>query len=128
MNYLMDTHVLLWAINEPSKLPQSIKEKIEDTGNGCYVSIASFWEIAIKFSLKKLPLTMELKELFEIVDKSQFEILNLNSSHILQVATLPFHHNDPFDRVLISQALTNNLVVITKDKAFAPYPASIEWV
>ena len=128
MNYLMDTHVLLWAINEPSKLPQSIKEKIEDTQNGCFVSIASFWEIAIKVSLKKLPLSMELKDLFEIIDKSQFEILNLNTFDILQVSTLPFHHNDPFDRVLISQALTNNLTLLTKDQAFASYQALIEWV
>ncbi len=65
MNYLMDTH-LLWAINEPSKPSQTIKEKIEDTQNGCFVSIASFWEIAIKVSLKKLPLTMELKDLLYI--------------------------------------------------------------
>jgi PIN domain nuclease of toxin-antitoxin system len=111
MNYLLDTHVLLWAINEPIKLPVSIKEKIEDTKNVCYVSIVSFWEIAIKVSIKKLSIEMELTALFEIIGKSQFEILNLNQSAILQVAALPFHHNDPFDRILISQAHTDNLTV-----------------
>jgi PIN domain nuclease of toxin-antitoxin system len=128
MNYLLDTHVLLWAINEPAKLPISIREKIQDTRNGCYVSIASYWEIAIKVSIKKLSIEMELMDLFEIISKSQFEILNLNQLAILQVATLPFHHNDPFDRVLISQAQTNNLTVLTKDKAFDLYSVDIEWV
>jgi PIN domain nuclease of toxin-antitoxin system len=66
-------------------------------------------------------------DLFEIISKSQFEILNLNQSAILHVAQLPFHHNDPFDRILISQAQTNNLTVLTKDKAFASYPVAIEW-
>ncbi|MFM7858506.1 MAG: type II toxin-antitoxin system VapC family toxin [Flammeovirgaceae bacterium] len=70
---------------------------------------------------------MELTALFEIVSKSQFEILTLNQSAILQVAQLPFHHNDLFDRVLISQALANNLTVLTKDKAFASYSVGIEW-
>jgi PIN domain nuclease of toxin-antitoxin system len=72
MNYLLDTHVLLWAINEPAKLPISIREKIQDTRNGCYVSIASYWEIAIKVSIKKLSIEMELMDLFEIISKSQF--------------------------------------------------------
>jgi PIN domain nuclease of toxin-antitoxin system len=127
MNYLLDTHVLLWAINEPTKLSVSIKEKIQDTKNGCYVSIVSLWEIAIKISIKKLSVEMELIDLFEIIGKSQFEILNLNQSDILQVAKLPFHHNDPFDRILISQAQTNNLTVLTKDKAFSSYSVAIEW-
>ncbi|MFM9837958.1 MAG: type II toxin-antitoxin system VapC family toxin [Cyclobacteriaceae bacterium] len=127
MNYLLDTHVLLWAINEPAKLSVSIKEKIQDTKNGCYVSIVSLWEIAIKISIKKLSVEMELIDLFEIIGKSQFEILNLNQSAILQVAQLPFHHNDPFDRVLISQAQTNNLTLLTKDKAFASYSVAVEW-
>jgi PIN domain nuclease of toxin-antitoxin system len=127
MNYLLDTHVLLWAINEPAKLSVSIKEKIQDTKNGCYVSIVSLWEIAIKISIKKLSVEMELIDLFEIIGKSQFEILNLNQSDILQVAKLPFHHNDPFDRVLISQAQANNLTVLTRDKAFSSYSVAVEW-
>lgn len=80
MNYLLDTHVVLWAINEPAKLPASIKEKIQDTKNGCYVSIVSLWEIAIKVSIKKLSIEMELTALFEIISKSQFEILDLSQS------------------------------------------------
>jgi PIN domain nuclease of toxin-antitoxin system len=128
MNYLLDTHVLIWAINEPSNLPNTIKSKIENTENNCFISIASFWEIAIKVSLKKLSLGMEMEDLLAITKESQFEVLNITILDIIQVSKLPFHHHDPFDRLLISQALTNNLVIITRDKLFGHYGNPIDWV
>ncbi|QEK52646.1 type II toxin-antitoxin system VapC family toxin [Pedobacter aquae] len=107
----------------------SIKAKaiIEDTNQLKYISIASFWEISIKISLKKLELGVPSKELLIQAIKTGFEILPLTFEHTTGILDLELCHRDPFDRILISQAISENLKIITRDTQFEKYPISIIW-
>ena len=127
MAYLLDTHTFLWFLEGNDQLSDSAKQAIEDRGQFKYVSIISFWEIAIKISLKKLDLTVPEKELKIHAIKNGFEILPLTFDHTSGVVDLPLYHRDPFDRMIISQALTENLTVITRDQYFDSYPVHILW-
>ena len=128
MNFLIDTHVLIWFITDNTNLPQEIKAQIENTDNKCYCSIASIWEMAIKHSIGKLELNLDLREIIKITESSLIEILPVTIEHILQTSILPFHHRDPFDRLLIAQAQTENLTLVTKDAAFSAYGVKITWI
>jgi PIN domain nuclease of toxin-antitoxin system len=127
MNLLLDTHAVIWYITDDFRLPNRTRALLEDTGNDCYISIATLWEIAIKSSLGRLELNTELKEIFTIIDKTGFELLPITASHILANADLPHYHHDPFDRIIIAQSIEENLTVITKDEKFGSYEASIAW-
>ena len=95
MDLLIDTHAVIWFITEDSKLPLKTKRVIEDSENICYVSIASFWEIAIKHSPDRLNLESDLENVFRIIEMSGFEILPITTHHILINAGLFHFHNDP---------------------------------
>jgi PIN domain nuclease of toxin-antitoxin system len=127
MEFLLDTHAVLWFITEDDKLPKKTKRIIEDARNNCFVSIATLWEIAIKNRVGKLSLHSDLDVIFEIIDDSGFELLPITSSHILRNAALPLHHHDPFDRIIIAQSFHENLAVITRDRVFADYNAILVW-
>ena len=127
MNYLLDTHTVLWFITDDNKLPQKAKELIQNLDNICFVSIASFWEIAIKYALGKLQLTVDLEEIFTIIEDSNLETLPITKKHILRSSKLSFHHRDPFDRLIIAQADHEKLTIITKDKQFLNYEIKTEW-
>lgn len=126
MNLLLDTHAVIWAINGSEKLPDKLKQLLEDSENICFVSIASLWEIAIKYSLGRLEFRTDLKSVFEIIEED-FEILPINSEHILYLASLTFHHRDPFDRIIISQAKEEELSLISKDMWFNNYDIDVIW-
>ncbi len=119
--YLVDTHTLIWSFENNKKLPQKTKDIIDDANNEIFVSIASFWEIAIKISNGKLDLSVSLTQLIEDVTLRNIQILPINPSHVLKVETLPFHHKDPFDRIIIAQSLTENIIIISIDEAFDSY-------
>jgi PIN domain nuclease of toxin-antitoxin system len=104
-----------------------VRKAIEDTDKLKYISIVSFWEIAIKLSLKKLELEVPYKELLIQAVKNGFEILPLAFVHSAGIISLEFHHKDPFDRMIISQAITENLQIITRDDKFERYPVSVIW-
>ena len=127
MNYLLDTHALIWFLEGDSLLSRKAAKAIENENNQKYVSIASLWEIGIKFSLGKL----ELKKTFEIflMELSQTDILILpiSPSHTLRLSKLEFLHKDPFDRMIISQSLEENLAVIGKDPSFPLYNIDLYW-
>ena len=125
--YLIDTHILIWALTEPSKLTQITKNIIEQNENEIFVSIISFWEIAIKRSLGKLKLGVSLQEFYDATLNANISILQIEFQNILILDTLPFHHDDPFDRIIISQSITENLPIITKDKKFKFYDIDIVW-
>jgi len=125
MDYLLDTHIVIWFITNDSKLTEIAKSEIENADNKCFVSIASFWEIGIKFSLGRLELGTDLETIFELINKSGLEVLPVSQNHILASSKLEFHHNDPFDRLLIAQSITENLLLISNDKAFKRYNISI---
>lgn len=127
MNLLLDTHTVIWYLTDDNKLAAKAKAAIEDPENNCFISLASYWEIAIKNSLGRLRLEIELKKIFEIIEESGLELLMITPKHILQSSTLPFHHYDPFDRIIISQALTENLIIISKDSYFSAYKVPLFW-
>ncbi|HTU63070.1 MAG TPA: type II toxin-antitoxin system VapC family toxin [Polyangiales bacterium] len=122
MRLLLDTHILLWSALEPERLSNAARIAIEDAENGVYVSAASAWEIAIKQSLGKLELDRPAEHwLLEVLRKSGFEAIDVSVASALRVRALPWHHRDPFDRLLIAQALEENLTLVTHDAKLAVY-------
>ena len=114
MNLLIDTHALIWFITDNDKLPLKTKQIIENKENNCYVSIATFWEIGIKNSIGRLDLNSDLEAIFQIIEETGFETLPITTSQILRNANLEFHHQDPFDRIIIAQSLTEKMTIITR--------------
>ena len=127
MNLLIDTHAVIWFITEDDQLPDHAKALIEEANNTCFVSIASLWEMAIKYSLGKLDLKADLKRIFELIDQSGLTILPITPAHILTNSVLDFHHRDPFDRLMIAQAKSEGLTLISKDKEFYNYNINLIW-
>lgn len=127
MAFLLDTHAFLWFVSGDKQLPSTVREKIEDINQPCFLSAASLWEITIKNQIGKLELNISLSDLFEYTDRNQIEIVSITYDHLLTLSKLPIHHNDPFDRLIISQAIAEDLVVITRDKLFKKYKVKQQW-
>ena len=127
MNLLIDTHALIWFITDNEKLPLKTKQIIENRENNCYVSIATYWEIGIKKSIGRLDLYSDLETIFQIINETGFETLPITTNQILKNANLEFHHQDPFDRIIIAQSLIENMTIITKDSQFENYNVPIIW-
>ncbi|MGB3947193.1 MAG: type II toxin-antitoxin system VapC family toxin [Bacteroidia bacterium] len=127
MAFLLDTHTFLWFIAGDNQLPATVRDKIKDIHQPCFLSAASLWEITIKEQIGKLTLNIPLQELFEYADRNQIEIIPINYDHLLVLSKLPSHHNDPFDRLIISQAIAENLILITRDKGLKKYKVAQQW-
>jgi len=127
MDLLIDTHAAIWFVTENEKLPLKTKKIIESVENTCYVSLATFWEIAIKHSLGRLDLHSDLKRVFDIIEQTGFELLPITTGHILVNASLSHHHHDPFDRIIIAQAIHEGLQIVTKDEQFVQYDVPVIW-
>jgi len=127
VEFLLDTHAFLWFASGDEKLPIHIQEKIKNLKNSCFVSVASMWEISIKQRLGKLNTTLSIDKLFKLAEQNQIEILQINSEHLMKLSKLPFHHNDPFDRLIISQSIAEKLILISKDSEFKNYPIKLIW-
>jgi PIN domain nuclease of toxin-antitoxin system len=123
MRYLLDTHCLLWAIFNPEKLSKSAREKIKDAENDISVSVVSFWEISLKYALRKLELTNSVPEdLPKITQKMGIEVLPINPHEAASFHKLPrLAHKDPFDRIIIWQAIQKKLTLISSDQEFRQY-------
>ena len=125
MNLLIDTHVLIWFITNDKKLPVNLKGLIENKENKCFVSIVSYWEMSIKYALGRLELGVDLKRIFDIIDETGFDTLPITVKHIVFNSKLKFYHRDPFDRLLIAQAQSEELIILTKDEYFKKYKVKI---
>ena len=125
MEYLLDTHAILWYAQGSSDLSSNAKNLMEN--EICYFSMASFWEIAIKQKLNKLDATLSIPDLEEFCLDMGFLPLEITSSQIENTKTLPFIHRDPFDRLLISQAQKANLTIITCDSIIPQYAVKTVW-
>jgi len=121
MNVLLDTHTLLWFISGDERTSQNSRNIIESDSTKLFVSIASLWEIAIKINIGKLDLHIPFKKLQKEVLNNNFTILPIEFTHTVQLSKLEPIHRDPFDRILISQALVENLTIISKDTTFSAY-------
>lgn len=125
---LLDTHAFIWFISGDQRLSPAARKLLDDRENEILISVASLWEIAIKHSLGKLTLERRFAEFIpEQLDRQQIEILPITLTHLAEVDRLPFHHRDPFDRVIAAQALSEGIPVISVDAALDPYGVNRIW-
>lgn len=124
MSYLLDTQAFLWFESGDERLSKKARSIIENTGENKFISIASFWEIAIKVSLGKLQLSKSFQELTELQGYNHLPIL---TTHLNNLSKLDFHHGDPFDRLIICQAIAEGIKIISADKMFEKYPVNVIW-
>ena len=128
MELLLDTHALIWFFSGDEKLSDTARNLIEDINNIKYISVASAWEMAIKQSKGKLTLSVPLDDYIqEKIKLPDFQLLNIKLSHLKLISQLHFYHNDPFDRLLIAQAIVENISIISQDTMFNLYPIHIIW-
>jgi len=128
MNILLDTHAFLWFVWDDAQLSQTAKDTITDPNNRKLVSVASIWEIAIKVSLQKLDLGMPYLSFMQSqLAINLFEILPMALEHGAEVSRLPFHHRDPFDRLMIAQAMWEQIPIVSADSAFDAYSVKRIW-
>ena len=121
MRYLLDTHTLLWARAAPDLLSADALAVLESTDNVLYLSVASLWECAIKSSIGKL----DVPEDFYRTVASDYELLGIETAHVVACANLPMHHRNPFDRMLVVQAQLGGLILVTRDRGIAMYDVPI---
>jgi len=127
MKFLLDTHVFLWFINDSPNLKSDIADLLESDVE-LWLSIASLWEIAIKVNLNKLTIPDSFERFIpEQITLNNIEILPVTFEHLTVVAKLPQHHRDPFDRLLIAQAMSEPICIISADKQFDAYPIHRRW-
>lgn len=128
MRYLLDTHALIWFLGGRPELSEHARQLIEDSNNELLVSIASLWEMAIKSSIGKLTLERPFDKLFPAqLDQNSIDVLPITLDHLNAVCDLPFHHRDPFDRLIVAQALVEHIPVLSVEMVFDSYQVKREW-
>lgn len=118
MNIIIDTHIFLWALSDPNKINAAKRQALEDLSNTIYVSAVSIAELMIKASVKKLQIDFDP---VEMAKESGFALLDFSTEAALLLKDMPFHHKDPFDRMLIAQSITDNYPIMTEDPKIALY-------
>ena len=121
MRYLLDTHVVIWAMVGSGKLSDSAHLILQDPDNVFYVSSASIWEVSIKHSVRPSEIPVTSEQMIRFCRNSGIVELPVNFGHAQTVSALPLHHNDPFDRMLVAQASEENLLLVTHDRKLPPY-------
>ena len=128
MRVLVDTHVFLWWVEGDRALPVKARAALADRDNECLISLVSVWELAIKASLGKLKLALPVQRyVVEHVAANGFRMLDIQLAHVGRVESLAAHHGDPFDRLLIAQALEERIPVVTADPVFRSYGVKRIW-
>jgi len=125
MNLLLDTHVALWAITDSPKLPQKARDLITSPKTNVWVSAANIWEIAIKYSLGRGDMPISGQNAMGYFKESGYRFLAIEADHAIAVEELPAHHQDPFDRILVAQALVEPMRLMTHDPVVALYSDTI---
>jgi PIN domain nuclease of toxin-antitoxin system len=127
MKILLDTHAFIWFLEGSDRLSEKARKSIESDANRLYISIASFWEMAVKVSLGKLDLAISFDELHRLAMENDIEILPIQFEHTQLIAQLAFHHKDPFDRMIIAQSVVEAMPILTIDHSFSLYPCKVLW-
>lgn len=128
MRLLLDTHTFLWAVAAPRKLSARAVTALRNSSNELHLSAASVWEMAVKRSLGKLETDIALGDLIaQGREKIQLRLLDMTAEHAVSVEALPFHHKDPFDRLLIAQALWEEMPIVGADRRFDTYGVKRLW-
>lgn len=128
MNLLFDTHTFIWFIEAPDRIKPHLQNTLRDPMNKLWLSTASVWEMQIKMAIRKLSLSASVEE-FVTINRTVNDVQSLPvvEQHVWALANLPFHHNDPFDRLLIAQALAEGYTLVAADPFFAQYSVPILW-
>ncbi len=122
MKLLLDTHTFLWFISGNSKLSEPNRRRIENVANERWISIASLWEMSIKASIGKLKISLPFPELVKRhVYQNAMGLLPINPEHVETLRILPFHHKDPFDRLIIAQSIVEQMTILSRDAVFDDY-------
>ncbi len=127
MKLLLDTHVIIWFVEGDTSLSLLARQAIENPNNTKHISIISFWEMMIKINLGKLAMKMDFMLFNEYLLSKNIHILPLELSHILSLKDMPTHHKDPFDRILIAQAMSENMTLVSVDANFNLYDINLLW-
>ncbi len=128
MNILIDTQAIIWFAENNAHLSNQARAPMEDTGNDCFISMASFWEISIKINLGKLDIKgLSLQAFMDEVSDNDFLTLDIRRDHILENEKLSLYHRDPFDRLIIAQAIAEEMPVVSNDVIFDAYAVSRIW-
>ncbi|MFN6528317.1 type II toxin-antitoxin system VapC family toxin [Nostoc sp. ChiSLP03a] len=128
MQVLLDTHTLIWFFQGHQSFSEKMRLLIEDQNNEKLISIVSVWEMSIKQSIDKLNFCLPIKTFIEQeIALNDFNLLNINLNHIDVITTLPLQHRDPFDRILIAQAMVENIPIVSADTAFDAYSITRLW-
>lgn len=127
MRALLDTHTLLWFAADDPRLSQSADHAIRDRGIQAFVSVASLWEIGIKIRIGKLKLDHGWDGLLQGMKQNDLQVLPVTPQHVVMTCQLPFHHRDPFDRMLVAQALVEDLTIVSADSQFDAYGIRRLW-
>ncbi|MFB2970017.1 type II toxin-antitoxin system VapC family toxin [Aerosakkonema sp. BLCC-F183] len=128
MRLLLDTHTFIWYVMDNPKLSATVRVMIDDGNNEPLLSIASIWEMAVKQSIGKLNFGLPFRMFIEQqLSSNSIELLNINLAHIDIIASLPLHHRDPFDRLIIAQAMVENIPILSADAIFDSYPIQRLW-
>jgi PIN domain nuclease of toxin-antitoxin system len=122
MNIIIDTHIFLWALSSPARINKRKRAELETAANTVYVSSVSIVEIMIKSSLGKLPIDFDPVDMAE---QSGFDLLDFSGKDALPLKDMPFHHKDPFDRMLIAQSVSRNYAIMTDDIKFSMYKCKL---
>lgn len=126
MKLLLDTHVFLWFISGDKRLPKGMRDRIRDSDNEVYLSVVSLWEAIVKYQLGRLPLPQPPNIYLPVQrQKHQIASLSLDEASVSQLADLPQIHRDPFDRMLICQAMEHGLTIVTVDDTICAYPLPV---
>jgi PIN domain nuclease of toxin-antitoxin system len=128
MKYLLDTHTFIWWDSNAAHLSATVRALCQDPANILILSVASVWEMQIKLQLGKLKITQPLRTIIANQQASnRFEILNIQLEHVWVLDSLPLFHKDPFDRVLISQSISENIPILSHDGRLTDYPVQVIW-
>jgi PIN domain nuclease of toxin-antitoxin system len=128
LRLLLDTCTFLWLTASPERVPADVRESFQDARNTVHFSVASAWEISIKHKLGQLRLPDRPERyLSDRIARYNLTTIDVGLPHAIRAGALPFHHKDPFDRMLIAQAALENLTIATPDPAFAPYGVPLIW-
>ncbi|MCL2420990.1 MAG: type II toxin-antitoxin system VapC family toxin [Defluviitaleaceae bacterium] len=127
MNILLDTHAIWWFLNGNEKLPKTAKEAIVNMDNTIFISMATIWEVAIKMSIGKLEFDGGIDGFIKAIVDNDFMLLEIDVEHIKATVDLPLIHRDPFDRMIIAQAMVEDVPVMTTDENVLKYDITVIW-
>ena len=128
MRYLLDTHAFIWWDSEPKKLSPQVLALCQENNSQLFLSMASLWEMQIKIQLGKLKLRLPLEEIVQSqIIENNIQLLDITAQHVFKLSSLDEFHKDPFDRLIISQSINEEMPVISKDTVFEQYPVRVIW-